>query len=83
MSLTTHAMDVGALTPFLWAFEEREKLMQFYEEVSGARMHANYIQIGGLNQHVPYSILGFLSAFVSQFGSRIDEIEDMLTSNRI
>ncbi len=46
-------------------------------------MHANYIQIGGLNQHVPYSIIGFLEAFVAQFGSRIDEIEDMLTSNRI
>jgi NADH dehydrogenase (ubiquinone) Fe-S protein 2 len=83
MSLTTHAMDVGALTPFLWAFEEREKLMQFYEQVSGARMHANYIQIGGLNQHIPYSVLGFLHKFVEQFASRIDETEDMLTTNRI
>ena len=57
--------------------------MQFYEQLSGARMHANYIQIGGLNQHIPYSSIQFLLAFVQQFASRIDEMEDMLTSNRI
>ena len=53
MALTTHAMDVGALTPFLWGFEEREKLMEFYERVSGARMHASYIRVGGVAQDLP------------------------------
>jgi len=48
MAITTHAMDVGALTPFLWGFEEREKLLEFYERVSGARMHANYYRVGGI-----------------------------------
>lgn len=56
MSLTTHAMDVGALTPFLWAFEEREKLMEFYEKVSGARMHAAYIRPGGVAQDIPLGL---------------------------
>jgi NADH dehydrogenase (ubiquinone) Fe-S protein 2 len=57
MSLTTHAMDVGALTPFLWAFEEREKLMEFYEKVSGARMHAAYIRPGGVAQDIPLGLV--------------------------
>lgn len=83
MSLTTHAMDVGALTPFLWAFEEREKLMEIYERVSGARMHANYVRPGGLSQDIPIGTLNSLHAFIKQFPSRIDEIEDLLTSNRI
>ena len=83
MSLTTHAMDVGALTPFLWAFEEREKLMEIYERVSGARMHANYVRPGGISQDIPVGTLNSLHAFIRQFPSRIDEIEDLLTSNRI
>ena len=83
MSLTTHAMDVGALTPFLWAFEEREKLMELYERISGARMHANYIRPGGLAQDIPRGTLASLHEFAKQFPSRIDEIEDLLTSNRI
>lgn len=83
MSLTTHAMDVGALTPFLWAFEEREKLMEIYERLSGARMHANYIRPGGLSQDIPLGTLKSLATFVKQFPSRISEIEDLLTSNRI
>lgn len=83
LSLTTHALDVGALTPFLWAFEEREKLMEFYERVSGARMHAAYIRAGGLSQDVPLGFLSDVHAFVTQFGSRIDEIEELLTENRI
>lgn len=83
MSLTTHAMDVGALTPFLWAFEEREKLMELYERVSGARMHANYIRPGGVSQDLPLGTLDSIYLFSKQFGSRIDEIEDMLTDNRI
>jgi len=83
MSLTTHAMDVGALTPFLWAFEEREKLMELYERVSGARMHANYIRPGGVSQDLPIGTLASIHEFSKQFASRIDEIEDMLTDNRI
>lgn len=83
MSLTTHAMDVGALTPFLWAFEEREKLMELYERVSGARMHANYVRPGGVSQDLPIGTLESISAFAHQFASRVDEIEDMLSGNRI
>lgn len=83
MSLTTHAMDVGALTPFLWAFEEREKLMELYERVSGARMHANYVRPGGVSQDLPLGTLESISQFTKQFASRVDEIEDMLSNNRI
>jgi NADH dehydrogenase (ubiquinone) Fe-S protein 2 len=83
MSLTTHAMDVGALTPFLWAFEEREKLLEFYERVSGARMHANYIRPGGVFSDIPLGLVRDLYAFINKFNSRIDEIEELLTANRI
>lgn len=83
MSVTTHALDVGALTPFLWAFEEREKLMELYERVSGARMHANYVRPGGVVQDIPAGTLASIYKFIKQFISRVDEIEDMLTSNRI
>jgi NADH dehydrogenase I D subunit len=83
MSITTHALDVGAFTPFLWAFEEREKLMGFYERVSGARMHAAYIRPGGISQDIPVSLLADIHKFTAQFGNRIDEIEELLTYNRI
>lgn len=83
LSITTHALDVGALTPFLWAFEEREKLMQFYEKVSGARLHAAYVRIGGLSQDMPYKLLEEIYNFSCQFNSRIDELEELLTTNRI
>jgi len=83
MSITTHAMDVGALTPFLWAFEEREKLMEIYERVSGARMHANYIRPGGITQDLPLGTLESLFQFIRQFSSRVDETEDLLSGNRI
>eukprot|EP00246_Nothoceros_aenigmaticus_P018066 TRINITY_DN9314_c0_g1_i1.p1 TRINITY_DN9314_c0_g1~~TRINITY_DN9314_c0_g1_i1.p1 ORF type:complete len:456 (-),score=70.38 TRINITY_DN9314_c0_g1_i1:248-1588(-) len=83
MALTTHAMDVGALTPFLWGFEEREKLMEFYERVSGARMHAAYIRPGGVAQDLPLGLSEDIFLFSQQFASRIDEIEEMLTNNRI
>lgn len=83
LALTTHAMDVGALTPFLWAFEEREKLMEFYERVSGARMHAAYIRPGGVSQDIPVGLLKDIYTFTEQFASRIDELEEMLTNNRI
>lgn len=83
MALTTHAMDLGALTPFLWSFEEREKLMEFYERVSGARMHAAYIRPGGVALDLPLDLLNDIYQFISQFTSRIDEIEELLTNNRI
>jgi len=83
MALTTHAMDVGAFTPFLWGFEEREKLMEFYERVSGARMHAAYIRPGGVAQDLPSGLLKDIFLFIEQFATRIDEIEEMLTNNRI
>jgi NADH dehydrogenase (ubiquinone) Fe-S protein 2 len=83
LAVSTHAMDVGALTPFLWAFEEREKLMEFYERVSGARMHAAYIRPGGVSQDMPLGLSDDIYAFVTQFSSRLDEIEEMLTNNRI
>nr|YP_009370759.1 NADH dehydrogenase subunit 7 [Eukaryota sp. BB2]AQL10454.1 NADH dehydrogenase subunit 7 [Eukaryota sp. BB2] len=83
LSVTTHAMDVGALTPMLWAFEEREKLMEFYEKVSGARLHASYIRPGGVTQDLPYGLLDEIFNFIIQFSSRLDEIEELLTCNRI
>ncbi len=83
MAITTHAMDVGALTPFLWGFEEREKLMEFYERVSGARMHAAYIRPGGVALDLPIGLLRDIYLFCKQFSSRIDEIEMLLTENRI
>ncbi len=83
MAITTHAMDVGALTPFLWAFEEREKLLEFYERVSGARMHAAYIRPGGVALDLPPKLMHDIFIFINQFGSRLDEIEELLTDNRI
>lgn len=83
LALTCHAMDVGALTPFLWAFEEREKLMEFYERVSGARMHAAYVRPGGVALDLPLGICEDIYKFAHQFASRIDEMEEMLTNNRI
>jgi len=83
LAITTHALDVGALTPFLWAFEEREKLMEFYERVSGARMHAVYIRPGGVAQDLPVGLINDILHFVNNFSDRIDEIEELLTNNRI
>lgn len=83
MAVTTHAMDVGALTPFLWGFEEREKLIEFYERVSGARIHANYIRPGGVSQDLPAGLLEDIYEFSQQFPSRLDEIQEILDANRI
>ena len=83
MSLTTHALDVGALSPFLWGFEEREKLMSFYERVSGTRMHASYIRLGGVSKDLPYDLIEKITTFVNQYDYRINEIEELLTRNRI
>jgi len=83
MAITTHALDVGALTPFLWAFEEREKIMEFYERVSGARMHAAYFRIGGVSYDLPKTILNDIFLFITHFVYRISEIEELLTYNKI
>jgi len=83
LAVGCHAMDVGAMTPFLWAFEEREKLMEFYERVSGARMHAAYIRPGGVSADLPLGLLDDIFIFITQFSIRLDEMEEMLTGNRI
>ena len=83
LAITTHALDVGAMTPFLWAFEEREKLMEFYERVSGARMHAAYIRPGGVHEDLPIGLCSDIYDWVQQFPSRLDEMEELLTDNRI
>lgn len=83
LAICCHAMDVGALTPILWGFEEREKLMEFYERVSGARMHAAYIRPGGVSFDIPLGLCDDIYNFAIQFSSRIDELEELLTENRI
>jgi NADH dehydrogenase (ubiquinone) Fe-S protein 2 len=83
LAVGCHSMDVGAMTPFLWSFEEREKLMEFYERVSGARMHAAFIRPGGVSADLPLGFLDDLFLFLKQFVFRLDEVEEMLTSNRI
>ncbi len=83
LAVGCHAMDVGAMTPFMWAFEEREKLMEFYERVSGARMHAAYIRPGGVSSDLPLGLLDDIFIFCDQFSLRVDEIEEMLTESRI
>jgi len=83
LALTTHALDIGAMSPFFWAFEEREKLMEFYERVCGARMHANYIKPGGVAQDIPKGLLEDIYLFVESFYLRINEIYEVLAENRI
>jgi NADH dehydrogenase (ubiquinone) Fe-S protein 2 len=83
LAIGCHAMDVGAMTPMLWAFEEREKLMEFYERVSGARMHAAYFRPGGVHTDVPKGLLADIYIFIEQFNTKLIEIEEMLTENRI
>ena len=83
LAVGCHAMDVGAMTPFLWSFEEREKLMEFYERVSGARMHAAYFRPGGVSMDLPAGLLNDILIFIDQFVIRLAEVEDMLTENRI
>jgi NADH dehydrogenase (ubiquinone) Fe-S protein 2 len=81
--IASDGIDVGALTPFLWGFEEREKLMEFYERVSGARMHAAYVRPGGVAFDLPHGLLDDIFKWATQFSSRIDEIEEVVTGNRI
>ena len=83
LAVSTHALDVGATTPLLWVFEEREKLMEFYERVSGARLHTAYFRPGGISQDIPIGLLDDIYSFIQQFSHRLDEIEELLTDNRI
>src|SRR4051794_18735239 len=78
LAVTTHAMDVGALTPFLWGFEEREKIMEFYERVCGARLHANFIRPFGISNNVSNEILLDIYEFVDNCKLRLDQIQEVL-----
>jgi NADH-quinone oxidoreductase subunit D len=83
LNVTTQAMDVGALTPPLWGFEEREKLMVFYERASGSRMHAKYFRIGGVHQDLPEKLIDDIAAWCDPFLKVVDDIDRLLTENRI
>ncbi|MFQ5535475.1 MAG: NADH-quinone oxidoreductase subunit D [Sphingomonadales bacterium] len=83
LNITTHAMDVGALTPILWGFEEREKLMGFYERVSGARMHAAYFRPGGVNRDLPGGLAEDILTFCETFPQVLEDMEALLVENRI
>jgi len=83
LNITTQAMDVGALTPPLWGFEEREKLMIFYERVCGARLHAAYFRPGGVHQDLPEGLLDDIEAWCDPFLKVVDDIDQLLTNNRI
>ncbi|NRP12312.1 NADH-quinone oxidoreductase subunit D [Aliiroseovarius sp. xm-m-379] len=83
LNITTQAMDVGALTPPLWGFEEREKLMIFYERACGARLHANYFRPGGVHQDLPPELIDDIETWANEFPEKIDDIDGLLTENRI
>ena len=83
LNVTTQALDVGALTPPLWGFEEREKLMVFYERASGSRMHAAYFRPGGVHQDLPQELVDDIGAFCDPFLKALDDIDELLTENRI
>jgi NADH-quinone oxidoreductase subunit D len=83
LNVPAYALDVGAMTPMLWAFEEREKLMEFYEGVCGARMHAAFYRVGGVHQDMPPLMAEKISEWVDGFPKFIDDLENMLTKNRI
>jgi NADH-quinone oxidoreductase subunit D len=83
MNVTTQAMDVGALTPPLWGFEEREKLMIFYERACGARLHANYFRPGGVHQDIPDQLVDDIEEWAISFSEVLDDIDGLLTENRI
>src|SRR4051795_635095 len=83
LNITTQAMDVGALTPPLWGFEEREKLMVFYERASGSRMHANYFRPGGVRQDLPPDLVDDIEAFCDPFLKVVDDLDELVIGNRI
>ncbi|MDO9586930.1 MAG: NADH-quinone oxidoreductase subunit D, partial [Brevundimonas sp.] len=83
LNVTTQAMDVGALTPPLWGFEEREKLMVFYERASGSRLHANYFRPGGVHQDLPPDLIDDIGRWCLEFPAALKDIESLVTENRI
>jgi len=83
LNLTTYALDVGAITPSLWGFEEREKLMESYEAASGARLHANYFRPGGVSRDLPIGLTDRIAAWAETFPKFIDDLSELLTTNRI
>ncbi|MDD3020097.1 MAG: NADH-quinone oxidoreductase subunit D [Alphaproteobacteria bacterium] len=83
LNITTFALDVGAITPALWGFEEREKGMEFYDRVCGARLHANYIRPGGVSMDLPAGLLEDMDAWVESFPKVLDDLDSLLTENRI
>ncbi len=83
LNITTQALDVGALTPPLWGFEEREKLMVFYERACGARMHAAYFRPGGVHQDLPQDLIDDIDTWCDEFLPVVDDIDELLTGNRI
>ncbi len=83
LNVTTQAMDVGALTPPLWGFEQREKLMVFYERATGARMHAAYVRPGGVHQDLPQALIDDIEEFTRTFPKALDDIDNLITENRI
>ncbi len=83
LNITTFAIDVGAMTPILWGFEQREILMEFYERACGARMHAAYFRPGGVHQDLPAGLLSDISTFIDNYPAFLDDLEGLLTENRI
>ncbi|MBV6632628.1 MAG: NADH-quinone oxidoreductase subunit D [Alphaproteobacteria bacterium] len=83
LNITTFALDIGALTPALWGFEEREKLMSFYDRVCGARLHSNYYRPGGVHQDLPAGLLDDIAEFMEGYPAFIDDLDNLLTENRI
>lgn len=83
LNVTTQALDVGAMTPLLWLFEEREKILEFYERASGARFHSAYIRPGGVHQDIPAGMEEDIYNFAKGFRKYIDDVDDLLTENRI
>jgi NADH-quinone oxidoreductase subunit D len=83
LNVPAYAMDVGAITPFLWCFEQREILMEFYERVSGARLHAAYYRPGGVHQDLPPGLIEYIGEWADNFPKVIDDIDSLLTENRI
>jgi NADH-quinone oxidoreductase subunit D len=83
LNVTTFALDIGAITPLLWGFEERERLLEFYERVSGARFHSAYFRPGGVHQDMPAGLAEDIAGFCESFPARIDDLEELLTENRI
>ncbi len=83
MNILTQALDVGALTPILWGFEEREKLLGFYERASGSRMHAAYFRPGGVHQDIPQKLIDDIGNFAIKNSKVLDDVETLLTGNRI